>query len=81
MSRTTRRHFVQQSAAVGLGLHPDFATAVREMTHHGDTFDPSHRTRDIYDGLYHRVYKRMYRRLKSLYEEIQDITGYPTKAG
>ena len=85
---TSRPHLYETSglgaaidAAVGLGLHPDFSTAVREMTHHGDTFDPNPQTREIYDGLYHRVYKRMYRRLKSLYEEIQEITGYPSKVG
>ena len=66
-------------AAVGLGLHPDFDTAVREMTRVGDVFEPDPDARDIYDGLYHRVYKQMYRRLKPLYEEIQKITGYPPK--
>jgi sugar (pentulose or hexulose) kinase len=64
-------------AAAGLGLHPDFDTAVREMTRLGDTFEPDPRNREIYDGLYHRVYKQMYSRLKPLYEEIRDITGYP----
>ncbi len=64
-------------AAVGLGLHPDFETAVREMTHVGEIFHPNPATREVYDGLYHRVYKEMYRRLQPLYEEIQSITGYP----
>jgi sugar (pentulose or hexulose) kinase len=68
-------------AAVGLGLHPDFDTAVREMTRLGDTFEPDPQTREIYDGLYHRVYTQMYDRLKSLYEEIRDITGYPGRVG
>ena len=49
------------------------------MTRVGDVFEPNPRTRDIYDGLYHRVYKQMYRRLKPLYEDIQKITGYPGK--
>ncbi len=66
-------------AAVGLGLHPDFTTAVREMTHPGDTFDPDPQTRQVYDGLFKRVYKQLYKKLKPLYEEIQDITGYPSK--
>ncbi len=65
-------------AAVGLGLHGDFKTAVSAMTHIGKTFDPNPHTHQLYDQLYHRVYKRMYGRLKSLYEEIQEITGYPT---
>jgi sugar (pentulose or hexulose) kinase len=66
-------------AAVGLGLHPDFATAVRDMTRTGSVFEPDSKTRDIYDGLYHRVYRQMYARLKPLYEEIREITGYPEK--
>jgi sugar (pentulose or hexulose) kinase len=68
-------------AAVGLGLHPDFGTAIREMTRVGRVFEPDPHHRDIYDGLYHRVYKEMYRRLKPLYEEIRQITGYPSLIG
>ena len=64
-------------AAVGLGLHPDFPSAVAAMTRIGRTFEPDRRQRAIYDGLYHRVYRQMYRRLKPLYEEIRAITGYP----
>ncbi|HQJ11331.1 MAG TPA: FGGY-family carbohydrate kinase, partial [Anaerolineae bacterium] len=64
-------------AAVGLGLHPDFEAAVAAMTHKGDTFEPNPATRGLYDALFHRVYKRMYRRLKPLYEDIREITGYP----
>ncbi|HQE91464.1 MAG TPA: FGGY-family carbohydrate kinase [Anaerolineae bacterium] len=66
-------------AAVGLGLHPDFDTAVREMTRIGEVFTPNPQTRAIYDGLYQRVYKPMYGRLKALYEEIREITGYPAR--
>lgn len=66
-------------AAVGLGLHADFESAVKEMTHVGEVFEPDPETREIYDGLYHRVYKRMYDRLKGLYEAIQEITGYPSR--
>jgi len=62
-------------AAVGLKLHPDFDTAVRQMTRLGRVFAPNPNTREIYDGLYHRVYKRMYGRLKPLYEEMQRIIG------
>ena len=66
-------------AAVGLGLYPDFPTAVTEMTRVSRTFEPRPNVRDIYDGLYHKVYRQMYRRLRPLYEEIRRITGYPTK--
>ncbi len=85
---TARPHIYETSglgaaidAAVGLGLHPDFDTAVREMTRVGEVFTPNPTTRDIYDGLYHRVYKQMYGRLKPLYEEIREITGYPAHGG
>jgi sugar (pentulose or hexulose) kinase len=64
-------------AAVGVGVHPDFQTAVAEMTHVGDTFDPDPKNRAIYDGLYHEVYLKMYKRLRPLYEKIRSITGYP----
>ena len=64
-------------AAVGLGLHPDFDAAVREMTRRGRTFEPEPRARDIYERLYREVYRKMYGRLRPLYERIRDITGYP----
>ncbi len=64
--------------AVGLKLHPDFDTAIQEMTRLGDVFEPDPRNRDIYDGLYHKVYKQMYRKLKPLYNQIREITGYPS---
>ncbi len=63
--------------AVGLGLYPDFTTAVGEMTRVGDVYEPDSQNHEIYDALYRRVYKEMYPRLKPLYEEIREITGYP----
>jgi sugar (pentulose or hexulose) kinase len=66
-------------AAVGLGLHPDFSSAVAEMTRVRDTFDPDPVARELYDRLYREVYLKMYRRLRPLYERIRDITGYPAK--
>ncbi len=66
-------------AAVGLGLYPDFKTAVAEMTRVRDTFEPRPAVRDVYEGLYRRVYKQMYRRLRPLYDEIRSVTGYPPK--
>jgi sugar (pentulose or hexulose) kinase len=64
-------------AAVGLGLHPDFKAAVREMTHIGEVYEPNRRNHRMYDALYQDVYKKMYKRLKPLYERIREITGYP----
>jgi sugar (pentulose or hexulose) kinase len=85
---TARPHLYETSglgaaidAAVGLGLHPDFDTAVREMTRTGRVFEPDAGRHKIYDGLYERVYKQMYRRLRPLYEEIREITGYPKRQG
>ena len=63
--------------AVGLKLHPDFETAVSNMTHIGETFEPNIQNHRIYDALYHDVYCKMYKVLKPLYESIRDITGYP----
>ncbi|OHC77410.1 MAG: carbohydrate kinase [Rhodoferax sp. RIFCSPLOWO2_12_FULL_60_11] len=64
-------------AAVGLKLHPDFATAVREMTRIGQVFEPEPAHANTYKQLYRRVYCRMYQRLQPLYRDIQAITGYP----
>jgi len=79
-----RAHVVETSglgaamdAAVGLGLHPDFETAVREMTRVGRVFEPRPEVHEVYDALYQRVYRKMYRRLAPLYREIREITGYP----
>jgi sugar (pentulose or hexulose) kinase len=81
---TARPHIYETSAlgaaidaAVGLQLHPDFASAVAAMTRIERVFEPLPQNREIYDQLYHRVYRKMYARLKPLYLEIQKITGYP----
>ena len=58
-------------AAVGVGIHKDFPTAIREMTHVRDTFEPDTRTHARYDELYYNVYKKMYSRLKPLYESMR----------
>ncbi len=74
---TSRPHTYEASglgaaidATVGLKLHPDFETAVKEMTHLRDTFEPDRAAQAIYDELYHTVYRKMYDRLKPLYEAI-----------
>ncbi len=64
-------------AAVGVGMHADFASAVRAMTRVDRTFEPIPENRRVYDALYQRVYRRMYAQLRPLYEEIRSITGYP----
>lgn len=66
-------------AAVGLKLHPDFKTAVAQMTRLGATFEPDAGTHRTYKALFDEVYKQMYPRLRPLYARIQEITGYPPK--
>ncbi len=63
--------------AVGLGLYPDYPTAVKAMTRVGSSFAPDAAAQKIYDELYREVYQPMYQRLKPLYERIRAITGYP----
>lgn len=64
-------------AAVGLGLYPDFGSAVKAMTRIRDEFMPVPENRDLYGELYEKVYVKLYGRLKSLYKNIRDISGYP----
>ncbi len=79
---TARPHLYETSglgaaidAAVGLGLHPDFDSAIRAMTRVGQVFEPDARTHAVYDELFQRVYKRMYNRLQPLYTTIRAITS------
>ena len=64
--------------AVGLGLHPDFPTAIAAMTRVGRVFEPNPSAQRIYERLYREVYQRMYKQLKPLYQSIRSITGYPS---
>lgn len=58
-------------AAVGLGLHRDFDSAVREMVRIRDTFAPNPAAHRVYDDLYRNVYQKMYGRLKPLYLSME----------
>ncbi len=66
-------------AAVGVGIHPDFETAVAEMTHLGDTFEPDMAVHHMYNHLYHTVYRQLYPRLQPLYREISKLAGLRQK--
>lgn len=66
-------------AALGLGLHPDFSSAILGMTRQERIYEPNLANHHIYNALYERVYRKMYARLKPLYSEIREITGYPPK--
>ena len=75
---TSRPHVYEASglgaamdAAVGAGLHADFAATIREMTHVRDTFEPNTKNHARYDELYYGVYKNMYKRLQPLYKAMQ----------
>jgi sugar (pentulose or hexulose) kinase len=60
-------------AAVGIGIHRDFETAVAEMTHLGETFEPDMAVHHLYDHIYENVYKQMYPRLQPLYRSINKL--------
>jgi sugar (pentulose or hexulose) kinase len=83
---TTRPHVYEASglgaaidASVGVKLHPDFKTAVREMTHLGDSFEPDHDTHSLYEQLYQEIYLKMYSKLKPFYKDIGDILSGSAK--
>jgi sugar (pentulose or hexulose) kinase len=64
------------AAAVGVGLYPDFGTAVRHMTRVRDSFTPIGANRRIYDHLYGAVYRNMYVSLQPSYRAIQAATSH-----
>ncbi|MGB1288402.1 MAG: FGGY-family carbohydrate kinase, partial [Aggregatilineales bacterium] len=57
-------------ASVGLGLHPDTVTAIKNMTRISDTFLPQSQHVTTYEHLYQQVYKPMYSRLQPLYKML-----------
>ena len=63
--------------AVGLGLFPDFPSAVKGMTGVKQVFEPIAENCRIYKNLYENVYTKISAKLMPLYREIQQITGYP----
>jgi sugar (pentulose or hexulose) kinase len=78
---TVRPHLYEASglgaamdAAVGVKIHPDFKTAVTEMTHTGERFEPNPKTHEIYDELYQGVYLKMYKQVRPLYRTLRRIS-------
>jgi len=78
----TRAHVYEASglgaaidAAVGLGWHRDFASAIASMTRPGRSFEPNAAAHETYERLYSDVYLKMYRQLRPLYERIREIVG------
>ena len=79
--KTIRPHVYEASglgaainAAVGMNLHPDYQTAIKEMTRTGATFEPNPEVQKVYDALYKNIYQKMYSKLKPLYKSIRQIT-------
>ena len=59
------------TAAVGLGLYPDFA-ALRNVVHVERVFEPQAANAEIYAVLY-QTYRRLYQRLKGLYRDVNEV--------
>ena len=79
--KTIRPHIYEASGlgaaingAVGVNLHPDYKTAIKEMTRIGETFVPNPEVQKVYDALYKNIYQKMYSKLKPLYKSIRQIT-------
>jgi len=62
-------------AAVGLKLHPDFNTAIKEMTRMGDMFVPNPQAHAIYEEIYRNIYGKMYGQVKPLYEAMRKVNS------
>ena len=62
------------NAAVGMNLHPDYKTAIKEMTRNGEVFEPNPEIQELYNELYKNIYQKMYSKLKPLYKSIRQIT-------
>lgn len=65
------------NCAVGLRFYPDFKTAIENMCHIKEVFEPNKQTSEMYSKLYRKVYHKMYKRLKPLYKHIREIVNYP----
>jgi hypothetical protein len=60
--------------------HPDFDTAITEMTRLGQTFESNPQAQAIYEDIYRNVYGKMYGRLKPLYEALRKVNTRPPAA-
>lgn len=66
------------AAAVGVGMHADFKTAVARMTRANARFVPCPEKHEVYNQLYSQIYRKLYKGLRPSYKAIRAITGYPT---
>ncbi|MGE0090048.1 MAG: FGGY-family carbohydrate kinase [Bacteroidales bacterium] len=66
------------NCAVGLNLYPDFQTAIQKMCRISEVYYPIPENTSIYKDLFENVYSKMYKQLKPLYQNIREITNYPS---
>jgi sugar (pentulose or hexulose) kinase len=60
-------------ACVGLGIHPDFQTAVDTMVRYSSTFEPTKDVAHLYGQIYHKIYVNIFSNLNHLYAELNQI--------
>ena len=60
-------------AAVGAGIQPDFASAVKDMTHLGETYSPDAQAHAVYEELYNDIYLKMYAKLQPFYKKMRQL--------
>lgn len=60
-------------ACVGLGIHPDFQTAVDTMVRYSSTFEPTKEVAHLYGQIYHKIYVNIFSNLNHLYAELNQI--------
>ncbi len=63
-------------AAVGAGVHPDFETALQEMTRLERVFEPEPHAQRVYDELYNQVYRKMFKSLRPFYQVMWKLTPH-----
>jgi sugar (pentulose or hexulose) kinase len=59
--------------SVGMGIHPDCKTAVREMSHTERIFEPNDSHHRLYNELYRTVYRPLYARLRPLFRHLRRL--------
>lgn len=62
-------------AVVGLGIYPDFETAINRMTRIRTTVEPDQSIHNLYNDYFYNVYKPLYRKLKPLFMNISSFSN------
>lgn len=61
------------AAAVGGGVYPDFFSAVENMVHYQECFQPIPKNQGLYEEIYQRVYARLYPCLEEIFGSLTEI--------